>query len=140
MTWTLREVRTELRGQIRTAGLNAVSHWPQRLNPPVVIIDGGDPYLDIIQDKTFTQDGQEFKALATVRLEVTLVSGIGDNEVMRDNLDDLVCKVLSVLTSVDRAWTVERVSQPFLQGDLNGNYGLAVKVTVTTEFDLEEVN
>lgn len=135
MTWSLRAVRTEVRDQLNTAGLpNVFSYWPQRVNPPMVIIDGGDPYLDELEDKSLQDQTDEYHAKATVRLELTVVAGKGDSEVMRDNLDDLLCKTLVAVQN----WNVERVSQPF-QLDAGNALFLAVRVTVTATFDLEEV-
>lgn len=138
MTTTLTTVRSELRDVLKDGGLYAISYFPARPNPPVVVIDGGDPYVDVLQEKTFDEEGHEFSATATVRLDVVIIAGTGDSEALRNSLDSMLFSTLVQISTAEREWNVDRVSQPFYQEVAQAIY-LSVRVSISTQIDLEEV-
>lgn len=130
MTWSLRLVRSEVAGQLSAAAIPAVGFLPARLDPPVVLIAAGDPYLEMPgPEPTFAN----LKA-SQVRLELTLVAGIGDNETSQNALDDLICETLMAVSN----WNIERVTQPF-QLEANGALYLSSRVIMTGALKIEEV-
>lgn len=141
-TWNLKFIRSEVKGQLENGlagfpaptGFQVFSYLPARINPPAVLIGAGDPYLEDLAPTTFQNISNPYKGKTTVRLELTLVAGVGDNEKTQNALDDLICKVIDNV----RNWDIERVSQPF-QLDTNGALYLSTRVVMTAEFTLEEV-
>lgn len=135
MTWTLQLVRKEVRDQLKAGGLESVGFLPKRFDPPVVLVGAGDPYLSEIAEPTFVETAQQFNAKATVRLELRVIIGTGDDEHMQDKLDEYVCRTLALVAN----WQIESVSQPFVyQVGTEGLY-LAALIVMTAEIDLEEV-
>ena len=140
MTWNLKDVRGEVKAQLTyglvgvATGMEVFSYLPARINPPAVLIGAGDPYLELVDPKTFQNYTDPYKGKTTVRLELTIVAGVGDNERTQDALDNLICKTLDNV----RNWDIERVTQPF-QLDANGSLYLSARVVMTAEFTLEEV-
>jgi hypothetical protein len=141
VTWSLVALRNEVKDQLVAAGLtNVVAYWPDSLyTVPLVIVDGGDPYLDIIPEKTFVQAGQEFTATATARLRVTIAVGSGDSEALRNALDVLLCQVLAAIGGFERVWEIDPIEAPFIQGFAGSATALAIRVSMRTEFELKEV-
>jgi hypothetical protein len=140
MTWTLVALRNEVKDQFVTAGLpNVVAYWPNTLYAtPLVIVDAGDPYLDVLEDASFVEVGQEFTAKATVRLRVTVCVGSGDSEALRNALDALLSQTLAAIGGFERVWEIDPIDAPFIQGFTDAQ-ALAIRVTMRTELELKEV-
>jgi hypothetical protein len=141
VTSSLRAIRTEVKDQLKLAGLpNVKAAWPDKYaNTKTVIVDADDPYLDFIEDASFYEAGREFNALATVRLRVTVLVGNGDTEALRNTLDDLLVQVLAAVGALERNWTIEPIGGPFYEGTYGPNPPLAIRVSMRTQLDLEEV-
>lgn len=103
---TLAEARQEL-----AALIGAVDHLPERIDPPVITITAGDPYLE-----------PHDYCSELVRLEATAIVR-GSNEKATTDLDNLINEILD--KSGD--WSYERVDQPF-QLEYNTAVYLAAKI------------
>jgi hypothetical protein len=135
MTWTLTAVREQVSETLAAGGIDCVAYLPESPNPPVVLIGAGDPWVQEVEDPSIEEYGRNTTPAATVRLELTLIAGLGSSESMQITLDELASMVW-VLLRPD--WTMETLSQPFQLDVANALY-LASKVSVTAQIDLKEV-
>lgn len=111
--------RSELRDALQPIAATIFDHVPERFTPPAALIVHGSPLIEA---------GTTFGA-RLLRFEVWVVSSLGANARMTDDLDTLLDATLDALTA--DSWTVERVSQPFAYTVGGGTY-LAATITVTT--------
>ncbi|MGM7677576.1 hypothetical protein [Microbacterium sp. A94] len=103
------------------AGIRTVAHVPTRPEPPIAFVVPGSPYLE--GGDTFGQK--------TLRLDMWIVAGQGDNDSLSDALDALIVTALAALEADDL--TVENVSQPIAwQPSTGGEYLVAV-IGIRTE-------
>lgn len=122
---TLTALRGELVASLAGLDINTYTHIPGRLTLPGVFVEAGSPYIE--QGDTFQSK--------TVRFGVVLCVNTGQNKDETEALDDLIETVQELIESYDSAltdgWTVEAVSQPFIQS-FNNAEGLVSEITVTT--------
>ncbi len=88
----LSTARAELATQIRAGGVSVFDHIPERVVPPVAIIEPGSPYIEV--------PGDVFCDMA-VRFTVTLFASSAANEVATQALDQLICDVLAAVDTFD---------------------------------------
>ena len=101
MANTLKATRDELALQLTQAGVTVIPYIPERIIPPVALIEAGAPYMEI--GETFC----EFK----VQLSVMLFAANATNEEATNQLDQVICDVLDEVDT----FMVDVVEQP-------GNY------------------
>lgn len=106
----IKEARHEL-----AALLGAVPYLPERINPPVVLIQAGYPY--IVQETVCDQKAT---------YQVTVVAARQSSEMANDALDDAIEEVLD---SLPRDTTLNDVEVPFLL-EWNGGVYLAAHINI----------
>lgn len=99
---TLTQARSTIEQALTAAGVPAVDHVPERLNPPCAIVQADSPWLE---------PGGAFGEFH-VHYNVTLVAARAANKVATDALDELVAASVIALVALDGAWGLERVEGP----------------------------
>ena len=89
MTNTLLQARQELALLLSAAGVSVFSYLPEKVVPPVAVIEPGQPYM---------QQGDTFTAF-TVRLNVILLAAPASNETATAELDQAICEVVDAVES-----------------------------------------
>ncbi|GAA2082197.1 hypothetical protein GCM10009840_17870 [Pseudolysinimonas kribbensis] len=115
--------RAELVAALAPVGVTVTDHVPEQLNPPALMVVHGSPLIEV---------GDTF-GLHLLRLEVWIVSKLGANARMTDDLDALIEATIAA-TVVD-GWSVENVAQPFSY-TVGARTFLASTVTLTTDISL----
>jgi len=116
------DARQQLRDDLITAGLNVVEYIPERITPPVVVINAGSPYLDV-------------KSVANqyrLNLELVLVASTATNQQASEKLDELISDVLAAIP--DYAVLIGGVGQPYGLGTGNADYlsaNISVNLVIT---------
>lgn len=100
---TLEEARQELATALEATGYTSLSHVPTAIQPPCLIVQGGDPYLTL--DET-TFDGTDF----LVTVELFVLSDYQANDQAADDLDTMLTKVLPAVLEAD--WSVAGAGAP----------------------------
>lgn len=118
---------TTARQQFQTAleaqGLRVSEFVPERVTPPLVIINTRSPYLE-------AADFGEY----SLNLELMLVASTGTNKQTSEKLDQLIQDVLEALAGI--SWVqFESVGQPYeLQvnnaGYLSSNISVVLQITI----------
>lgn len=114
----LLELRQEIAGAIAPLNLTVYPHIPGRMDLPGAFVAAGNPYIE--QGQTFAE--------RLVRFEVVIASQTGDNLSETEALDDLIESAQALLDAA--GWTVEEVSQPYIQ-DFNNASALVTTFTVS---------
>jgi hypothetical protein len=121
MANTLSAARSELRLLLGATGVTTVhGHVPERVVPPVALIEPGTPYME--PGETFCEFTVRFNVVLLVR---------GDNEKATDELDQLICEVLDAVDTFD----VDTVEQP-AAFDINNTQYLGTRVAFSAHRDL----
>lgn len=115
--------KAELALTLQAAGLDVLDYIPARLQPPIVVIRAGSPYL-----KT-TSVFKEFE----MALELQAVAMTADNEQATDALDDLIEACLLALPN-DAGFN--DVSQPY-NLVANGAEYLAATISINIPLTIE---
>lgn len=84
---SLTQTRIDVADTLAEAGLNAFASVPERAAPPLVGVMAGNPYVE--DGKTFTDN--------TVRLVVRILLLPGDADVVLEQLEDVISKVVVAL-------------------------------------------
>lgn len=87
MANTLRSARDELALLLSAAGVSVFTYLPERVTPPVAVIEPGQPYM--VQGDTFDS--------FTVRLNVILLAAPASNERATEELDQAICDVIDAV-------------------------------------------
>ena len=117
----LQAVREELKLQLVNAGLTVFDYVPERITPPVAVIEPGGPY--VTSGETFC----EFE----VTFNVVLFAATGTNEVATAELDQYICNVIDECET----FTMESVATPQSFEVSNAVY-LGTRITFSTMKDL----
>ena len=115
----LLELRQDIAGALASLDLNVYTHIPARMALPGAFLAAGNPYIE--QGQTFGE--------RLVRFEVAIASQTGDNLSETEALDRLIESAQALLDAA--GWTVEEVSQPYIQ-DFNNAAALVTTFTVST--------
>lgn len=113
--------RALLAQQLVSAGVTVSDHVPERINPPLAVIEPGTPYVQAGQ--TFT----EFE----VRYQVILLAATAANQVASSELDRLIVAVLDAVDTFD----LDQVDQPS-QFDTGSAQFLGTRLTFSTHSEL----
>jgi len=92
--------KTQFKTALVAAGLKVSEFVPERVTPPIVIIDNGSPYLSP------ATVGKEY----ILRLELKLVAATATNIKRQAQLDQLIEDTINALP---RYATLDSVSQPY---------------------------
>jgi hypothetical protein len=115
--------KAELALTLTAAGLDVLPYIPARLQPPIVIIRSGSPYV---------VPGSIYKEYI-MNLEIQAVAMTADNEQAGDALDDLIEAIIMALPS-DAGFT--DVSQPYTLA-ANGAEYLAATIGTNLQLTIE---
>jgi len=106
----LMTVATELATVLKDAGLPAFPTLPNRITPPVAVVQAGSPFME---------SGGSFGEFKT-RWEITLVTPTGANEVATEKLYTLLED--AIVSLVNSKYSVETVSKPYALEANNAQY------------------
>jgi hypothetical protein len=116
MTNEITSAKVEFKLDLDAAGINVLDYVPERIVPPIVIINSRSPYL------LAADVGAEF----TLGLELVLVAATATNKQATEKLDELICDTVNALPGYARFVSV---GQPYNMQTNNAEY-LAVSVLV----------
>lgn len=122
---TLSELRTALAACMSDAGLPVSETLPGRFTPPIAVLVPGSPYID---------EADTYGAF-TVRHDVVVISGIGDNESVTKRLDELIANTVGAVTD-SHEFYLESAAQPALYTHNQQDY-LACVISVYAREPLE---
>ena len=114
--------KAELKLDLQTAGLNVLDYVPERIVPPIVIINSASPYL------TPNTLGNEY----LMSLELVCIAATATNKQATEKLDELIEDVLKALPRYAR---MIRVNEPYQMQTNNAEY-LAVNVSIELEITI----
>lgn len=132
------QARTDLAANIRAAGYVTYDHSPDQLEPPCVVIEPADPYLEYPEQMTFrgAQTGLEMLCNLNVWLLVEFQSS--SNEASTADLETQVTAIIPAIVANLGAWELTGVEAPdqVMFGGAWLAYGLKLTVqhpvTITT--------
>lgn len=113
--------KAELKLDLQNAGINVLDYVPERIVPPIVIINSASPYL------TPSTIGKEY----IMSLELVCVAATATNKQATEKLDELI---ESMLLSIPRYGRVLRVNEPFNMQTNNAEYlaaNIALEIEIT---------
>jgi hypothetical protein len=113
--------KEQFRDVLVDAGIEAVEYIPERVIPPIVVINSGSPFL---VPETI---GSEYK----MNLELVLIAGTATNELATEQLEDLIEDVLQALPQYA---ALQRVEKPFALAINNTEYlstNVIVELSIT---------
>ncbi len=113
--------KAELKLDLQNAGINVLDYVPERIVPPIVIINSASPYL------TPSTIGKEY----IMSLELVCVAATATNKQATEKLDELI---EAVLLSIPRYGRVLRVNEPFNMQTNNAEYlaaNIALEIEIT---------
>lgn len=116
MTNEITSAKVEFKLDLVAGGLNVLEYVPERIVPPIVIVNSRSPYL-LPSDL-----GAEY----TLGLELVLIAATATNKQATEKLDELIADTLTALPGYSR---LVAVGQPFNMQTNNAEY-LAVSVQV----------
>tara|TARA_R110000796_G_scaffold3134_1_gene12065 strand:+ start:5462 stop:5830 length:369 start_codon:yes stop_codon:yes gene_type:complete len=100
MTNEITLAKEQFRDALIAADLDCVEYIPERVIPPVVVINSGSAFL---VPETL---GNQY----TMNLELVLIAGTATNETVTEELENLIQKVLRALPAYA---VLQRVDRPF---------------------------
>lgn len=107
--------KVEFKLELSEAGLNVQEYIPERITPPVVILNSAQPYLQTAQFGEWT-----------LGLELVLVASTATNKKATENLDQLIEDVLNAIepltyvriTSVNQPYNLQTNNAEFLAANI----------------------
>jgi dihydrodipicolinate reductase len=114
--------KAEFKLDLDTAGVTVVDYIPERITPPIVIINTASPYL------TPSTLGNEYK----MNLELVIVAATATNKQASEKLDEAI---EAILLAMPRYARVLSVNEPYEMATNNANY-LSANISVELEITL----
>lgn len=111
----INDAKVQFKTDLVAAGLNVLEYVPERITPPIVIVNSASPYIE-------TAEFGEY----TLSLELVLVASTATNKKATENLDQLIEDVLLALAPLTYA-KLTNVNQPYNLQTNNAEY-LSVNV------------
>lgn len=102
--------KVEFKLELVSAGLNVLEYVPERITPPVVIVNSGQPY---IQSSEFGE--------YNLGIELVLVAATATNKKASESLDQLIEDTLKAIEPLTYA-SVTSVNQPYNLAANNAEY------------------
>lgn len=124
MTNEITLTRAEFALALVEAGLDVQAFVPERVIPPVVIMNAGSPYLT---PSNISNDYQ-------LNIDLTLVASTATNEVETEALDQLIQDTITAIAPINYA-DFKDVSKPFILSANNADY-LAATLTLNLYINL----
>lgn len=104
------DAKVQFKTNLAAAGLNVLEYVPERITPPIVIVNAASPYVQ-------TAEFGEY----TLGLELVLVASTATNKKATENLDQLIEDVLLALEPLTYA-RLTSVNQPYNLQTNNAEY------------------
>ena len=114
--------KQEFKLDLDTAGITVLDYVPERIVPPIVIINSASPYL------TPNTLGNEY----ILSLELVCVASTATNKQATEKLDEAIADVLNAMPRYAR---VTRVNEPYEMQTNNASY-LAANISVELEITI----
>jgi hypothetical protein len=111
MTNEITASKAEFKLDLQNAGLDVLDYVPERITPPIVIVNSGSPYL--IAETV----GNEYR----LGLNVTLVASTATNEEATEALDELIAQTVSAISTLGYV-ILKTVNTPFRLAANNAEY------------------
>jgi hypothetical protein len=102
--------KVEFKLELADAGLNVLEYIPERITPPIVIINSAQPYLQTAQFGEWS-----------LGLEVVMVASTATNKKATENLDQLIEDVLNAIEPLKYV-RITSVNQPYNLQTNNAEY------------------
>ena len=107
--------KVEFKLELADAGLNVLEYIPERITPPIVIINSAQPYLQTAQFGEWS-----------LGLELVMVASTATNKKATENLDQLIEDVLNAIeplkyvriTSVNQPYNLQTNNDEYLAANL----------------------
>jgi hypothetical protein len=115
--------KVEFKLELAEAGLNVLEYVPERITPPIVILNAAQPYLQTAQFGEWS-----------LGLELVLVASTATNKKATENLDQLVEDVLNAIEPLTYV-RITSVNQPYNLQTNNAEF-LAANVYVQLDITL----
>lgn len=122
MTNEITAAKVEFKLDLVAAGLNVLEYVPERIVPPVVILNSRNPYLAV------SDLGREYY----LNLELVLVAATATNKTATERLDELLESVVKALPSYARMLPT---GTPYEMQTNNAGY-LAINVPIELEITI----
>ncbi len=106
----INDAKVQFKSDLAAAGLNVLEYVPERITPPIVILNAASPYIQ-------TAEFGEY----TLGLELVLVASTATNKKATENLDQLIEDVLVALEPLTYA-RLTSVNQPYNLQTNNAEY------------------
>jgi hypothetical protein len=115
--------KVEFKLELAEAGLNVLEYVPERITPPIVILNAAQPYLQTAQFGEWS-----------LGLELVLVASTATNKKATENLDQLIEDVLNAIEPLTYV-RITSVNQPYNLQTNNAEF-LAANVYVQLDITL----
>jgi hypothetical protein len=115
--------KVEFKLELQEAGLNVLEYVPERITPPIVILNAAQPYLQTAQFGEWS-----------LGLELVLVASTATNKKATENLDQLIEDVLNAIEPLTYV-RITSVNQPYNLQTNNAEF-LAANVYVQLDITL----
>ena len=102
--------KVEFKLELVEAGLNVLEYVPERITPPIVIVNSAQPYVQ-------TAEFGEWN----LGIELVLVAATATNKKATENLDDLIEETLKAIEPLTYA-RITSVNQPYNLQTNNAEY------------------
>lgn len=109
MTNEITTARNQFSGVLESAGIKVSAYIPERVVPPIVIINSSSPYM------TASSIGNEY----LLNLDLVCVAATATNKQATEKLDELIGDVLNALPMYAHLQTV---GQPYIWATNNAEY------------------
>lgn len=114
--------KSEFKLDLDAAGINVLDYVPERVVPPIVIINSASPYL------TPSTIGNEY----ILNLELVVIAATATNKKATEQLDGAIA---DVLTALPRYARMTRVNEPYEMQTNNASY-LSANISVELEITI----
>lgn len=122
MTNEITLAKAEFKLDLDSAGINILDYVPERIVPPIVIMNSASPYITVS-----TLAGEY-----TMNLELVCIASTATNKQATEKLDEAIAEVL---TALPRYATMTRVNEPYEMQTNNAAY-LAANISVELEITI----
>jgi hypothetical protein len=106
----INDAKVQFKNALVAAGLNVLEYVPERITPPIVIVNAASPYIQ-------TAEFGEFN----LGLELVLVASTATNKKATENLDQLIENVVNAIKPLTYA-RMTTVNQPYNLQTNNAEY------------------
>jgi hypothetical protein len=122
MTNEITLAKAEFKLDLDSAGINVQDFVPERIVPPIVIINSASPYIEA------SSLANEYN----MNLELVCIAATATNKQATEKLDEAIA---NVLTALPRYARLIRVNEPYEMQTNNASY-LAVNISVELEITI----